>query len=448
MTLKRYSILKHLNIDKVIFNGFGLAHNDGVSILVYQGIPGDNVDVKLVHKRGNTYFGEIVKYNRRSSHQIPVRCKSFEECGGCDWLNIDYSTQLSFKQDIVAEVFNEYIKKGFVIGKITPSPKTDHYRNKIILPVTNIEGQIKTGMYARRSHKVIPHNECMLHPAHTDDIIKLAEESMTKANCSVYDEKTGKGSLRFLGIRYSETKKQHLLIIVTKSGKLPFSKTIAHKLSSNFPSVTGIVQDINAGDSNRNLSSQHKILFGKDYIEEELAQTILKIHYSSFFQINTYQCLNVLQEIKSHLKPSDIVIDAYSGIGTIGIFIAPQVNQVYCLEQHPQAVRNGLANIEANNTKNTCFIGGDVIETLPETLKKNKANTIIIDPPRKGLDKNTVEVINQNSFRKIIYLSCNISTQKRDLDLFMRSGFVLKTLKPFDMFPHTHHIECLAILER
>ncbi len=442
------SIFNNLEIKKIIFNGFGLAHYQNKSILVYQGITGDNVDVQLVHKRGDSFFAVITNYNRQSKYQIPVKCSSFAECGGCDWLNIAYSSQLKFKQDIFNDIFHSSLTNNVTVNDIIPSPIIDNYRNKIILPVTMDNNNIKTGMYARRSHKVIPHNYCFLHPDRCNDIIKYTEELLTGANCSIYNEKTGKGSLKYIGIRYSETKKNHLLTIVTKSGKLPFTKIISSNLSSRFPSLVGIVQDINRIDSNRNLSSNYKILVGNDFITEDILTTTLQIHYTSFFQINTLQCINVIKAIQKNISANDIVIDAYSGIGTIGLNIAPYAKQVICLESHPQAIQNTISNVKNNKLYNVTIIDGQVENTLPKTLKKYQANTIIVDPPRKGLGDDTHQTICNSSIDKIIYLSCNISTQKRDIDRFIKAGFSLNSLQPFDMFPHTHHIESLAIITK
>lgn len=445
--IKQYSELKGLTVEKVIFQGFGLAHYKDKTILIYQAITGDNVDVTIIHKRGDTYFGTINGYNSKSKDQIPVKCPHFDRCGGCDWLNISYETQLKLKQSIFEDEYSRYLSE-IKTQSIIPSPKAVNYRNKIILPVKNENGNIKSGMYIRRSHDVIPHYECLLHPEGTEEIIRLTEERLTKANTTVYDEKSGKGNLRFIGVRFSETRKEYVLIIVTKTGKLPFSKILTDTISKQFKSVKGIVQDINNSGSNRNIGAKEKVLYGKNYITEDLPDISLRIHYSSFFQVNTGQCVNLLNKISSLADADDTVIDAYSGIGTFGLSLAKRVKKVICLEQHPQAVANGLFNIRENGLDNCYYLPGRVEDTLLPAINKHRADTIVFDPPRKGLDKSIIENISLSPIKKIIYVSCNISTQKRDLSLLSGYGFKLIELCPFDMFPQTHHIECLALLER
>ncbi len=446
--INRYQLLPNLNIEKVIFNGLGLAHYHDSSVLIYQGLPGDNVDVTVVHKRGNTYFAEIKKYNSHSKYYNQPSCPHFDDCGGCDWLNVDYKDQLFFKQHIFEEVF-----KGLNIGtlqevSIKPSPIIDRYRNKIILPVISNNKTIKAGMYARRSHKVITHNVCHLHPQNTDEIIAATCELLTKGGTTVYNESTQRGNLRFIGVRYSPTCQEHLLIIVTKTRKLPFSKLLCEKLSEAFPSLVGIVQDINSPATNRNISSDAKLLYGRSYLIERLKDKLLNINYSSFFQVNTHQCINILTDISQYLTKDDSVIDAYSGIGTIGISIADVVQRVICLEHHPEAVKNGISNITANNLNNCSYLAGKVEVNLEGVLAKAGFSTLIVDPPRKGLDASIILVITDSSISKIIYLSCNLATQKRDLKLLMDIGFKIKAIQPYDMFPHTHHIECLVVLRR
>lgn len=446
--INRNQLLPGITVKKVVFNGLGLAHYHGHNIFVFQGLPGDNVDAVAVHKRGDTFFAEIKKYNSHSKLYKPPPCPHFHHCGGCDWLNVDYQDQLSLKQQIVEEVYNDLIPETIDPAPIISSPNRDRYRNKIILPVTTEGKSIKAGMYARRSHKVIPHSSCFLQSETSERIIAMTCELLTKGGITVYNESTRKGNLRFIGIRHSAAHDEHLLMIVTKNRKLPFSRILCDKLTEAFPGLIGIVQDINSPASNRNISSEAKILFGRDYIKESLNKTELNINYSAFFQINTGQCLNILQDISRHLETKDRVIDAYSGIGTIGIAIADNVKQVVCLEQHQEAVKNGIANIKANNLDNCSYIAGKVEKNLEGVTAAGQFNTLIVDPPRKGLDSSVISVAANSAITKIVYLSCNLTTQKRDILMLTAKGFTLEYLQAYDMFPHTHHIESLAVLKR
>ncbi len=439
--LLKNDILDNVSIEKIVFKGLGIAYYDGHTIFVYKGVPGDKVSIKIIHKRGDSYFGEIVSYIQKSDWQIEVNCSVFDKCGGCDWLHIPYHKQLEIKEQIVGEYFG-YSGK---VQAIVPSPQELHYRNKIFLPVTTEAGVLTTGLYARRSHDIIPQTDCLLQPGKSKEILEKALYLLNKSKVTHYDEVTGKGLLRFIGIRYSEMQQKYLLVLVTRSSKLPFANIFVKQMTEEFE-LAGIVQNINKSPFNRILGNNEKILYGEDSLCESINGVSFKIHYSSFFQVNTGIASLLLEQIKAIVKPADTVIDAYSGIGTFGVYIADKVSKVVLLEEHSQSVTDGKLNIETNKRTNCTFITGQVENILPKTLRKE--NTIIFDPPRKGLESSTINILKKSEIRKIIYLSCDISTQKRDIELLEKFGFKLTLIKPFDMFPQTYHIENLAVLER
>ena len=411
-------------------------------------MPGDIVQARIIHKRGDVYFAEIVSYQERSKFQIPVNCEVFKDCGGCEWLHIKYEDQLNFKQQIVEEFFTSFISARDVILPIAPSPKINHYRNKIFLPVASSGDGLTAGMYARRSHRVIPHKRCYLQPEISDGIIELTLDLLTKANVTAYDEKRNQGTMRYIGLRYSEAFDKYLVILVANTRKLPFFNTIVKGLDEEYPEIIGVIQNINEGKTNRILGEETKSLYGTEYLEEKIGDISYRTHYRSFFQVNTEQTKQILDFITEHIAPDSIVIDAYSGIGTIGIYIAERVKEVICLEEYIKGVIDGLENAQMNNLTNCRFVNCRVEDEIDNLLNTSEADTIILDPPRKGIEKSIVDSINKSKLTKIIYISCDIATQKRDLELLMKGDFRVEVIKPHDMFPHTYHIENVVIMTR
>lgn len=448
MSFEQYSIVNNLEIEKIIFKGFGLGHAEGKTILVYQGVMGDIIDVRLVHKRGDTYFAEIVSYRKKSSLQQETKCRAFAECGGCDWLNLSYTQQLASKQIIIQEFYNSFEKEGSTIASIVPSPNINYYRNKVFLPVSSENGALKIGMYARRSHRIVENEHCYIQPEVVNLILATVKDLLIKTKVKGYNAKDHSGTLRYIGFRYSVSDGSLLLILVTKGRKFPFSGVFVKNITEQYPQVKGVIQNINESRSNRILGSEHKILYGVDWIEEKLSDCLFRARYDSFFQINTLQAENLLKAVEGQLGSDDIVVDAYSGIGTFGVAVANSVQRIFFLEQQSSAMEKCKLNIEINGRKNCFLREGPVEETLSGVLREEQANTIILDPPRKGLENVTIETIISSTIRKILYISCDISTQKRDIERFCRLGFTLKSITPFDMFPHTYHIESLALLIR
>jgi 23S rRNA (uracil1939-C5)-methyltransferase len=271
---------------------------------------------------------------------------------------------------------------------------------------------------------------------------------MNKAKITAYDEKSRRGLLKHIGLRYSFAEDRYLLILVTSGSKLPFSNVICNELLKHYPRISGIVQNINRNLTNRILADETKLLYRSEYLTEKIGEYSYRIHYSSFFQVNTAQTEAMLNHIRELVKPDEVVIDAYSGIGTVGIYLAERVKKVYFLEQYEPAVEDGEENCRINNLSNCFFVSCKVEDEIDRIIRKIAPSTIVLDPPRKGIDRNIIDSISAGSIRKVIYISCDIATQKRDLSLLIERGFQLASIKPFDMFPHTYHIENVTLLTR
>ncbi len=438
-------IVKKLKIEKLVYKGYGLGFNDSNPIFVPYSVPGDVADIEIEYQKKDVFFGKIKDLIERSPYRTEPDCEVFGKCGGCDWLNISYEKQLEYKQLIINEIFRN-ISTG-QLKKITASPQKKYYRNKSFFPISEIQPQPVIGMFERKSHTVIKHQHCRLYPPIFAKIIEKFLSYMKAANVQVYNERTGKGTARHLGIRYSKNTGDILVVLVTKSRKLPFSKQLVRTLTEEFPEIVGIVQNINPKKTNTILGNENKLLFGRDHIFEKIGKNKYKLHSSSFFQVNSGIAEQMYDFVRSNIGSNNEIIDAYCGVGSIGILVADKAAEVVGIENNKFAVQDAVVNTKLNKVENCYFITGEVEQELPILCRKEKFDTIIFDPPRKGLDEHLIKSLPDN-IRKIIYISCNPTTQARDAKLLLEKGFKITLMQPFDMFPHTYHIENVLVLER
>ncbi len=437
-------IIKELKIEKLVYKGLGLGFENSQPVFVSNAVPGDVLDVLVISTRRQVSFAKIEKIIKSSSQRIQPDCEVFGKCGGCDWLCISYDDQLKFKQEIVEDIFkNVEIEK---INKIIASGK-EPYRNKSFFPIAKRDGKPITGMFESRSHNVIPHKKCSLQPQLFDDICDKVISYIEASKMQVYNERNHAGNARHIGIRYAIGTNEIIVILVTRNRKIPFSKQLERILLEAYPNIVGIIQNINPDKTNVILGDDEKILFGRDFIYEQIGKIKFKLSYKSFFQVNTKQAEKMYEFVKQSISEGSHVIDAYCGVGSIGLFLSDKAAKIIGIESNKKAVQDAKENAELNKIDNCEFVAGYVETTLPKVFKNNKADTIIFDPPRKGLEQRIIDNISPE-IKKIIYISCDPMTQVRDVKIMIEKGFIPKEMQPFDMFPHTFHIENVIILER
>lgn len=437
-------IIKNLKIEKLVYRGFGLAFSQRNPVFVYHAVPGDVIDAEESHKRGKATFASIHKIIFPSPRRIDPGCSVFSVCGGCDWLNITYAEQINQKQIILNEIFQNGFGK---ILPIEPSPQSDHYRNKCFFPLEIQKGKPEIGMYAKRSRKVIPHDQCRLLPGFFSELARQFLDYITASGAAIYDPQTNKGSIRYLGIRYARKTDELLVIIVAKNRKLPFTDQLVRSLRESYPNIKGIILNINGLQSKSILGDQEKILYGREFYYEELAGKKIKLNYKSFFQINNAICEKLFAFIKEQTKNSRSILDAYCGSGAISVYIAEEGKKIIGIDSDSDAIRNANENALENDLPGCQFLTGFVENEISRVSTQYRFDTIIFDPPRSGLAQNIFTNLPVD-LKKIIYISCDPQTQKRDIQLLIKEGFHPMLRKAFDMFPHTFHIENVIVLEK
>lgn len=437
-----------IKIEKIGNRGYGIGYMDGRTIFVPYTIPGDEVEIELVHIRRDIAFAKLKSFISHSKNYRPPGCEAFGMpllCGGCDLLSCNYESAIELKSGLLSEMFFGYQEHyhGFVA-----SPQPYYYRNKVFMPLATIDKKPVCGIYERYTHRVVPHKKCLLQAEIFDSVCTELLSICTKSGIEAYDEHNQKGHLRHIGLRISSDGSQLLLVLVSKSKRLPFSKLLVKHLVDLFPNICGIVQNIQREATNVILGDEELILWGNDYLIDSLGKYSFRINYRSFFQINSATTALMYDYVKEHIPAGSKVIDAYSGIGSIGIYIAEKADRVLAIEDNPAAVKDAKHNAGLNNVTNISFACAKVEDYLKSPDIEKDYDTIIFDPPRKGLEPEIITSVALTGIKKIVYISCNPMTQRRDIVRFTEIGFKLISFKGFDMFPHTWHIESVAILSR
>lgn len=445
--------IKELRIEKLSLGGAGLGFDNGKAIFVPGAVPGDVAEVEITHERSNHAFARITGISTPSPDRIATSCPAFVSsppCGGCDWLMLPYEKQVEYKSELLRELFSSFLEPDLILP-FTPSPQARNYRNKVFMPVgTDAQtGSLMCGIYAPWSHEIVPHTSCLNHPEIFDRLALALVDILRKSGVSAYDERTHHGTLRHIGFRCNRDASEVLVILVTKSAKLPFSGLLAKQITAQFPMVTGIVQNINRQPGNVILGEETKLLWGSDQLSDALSGLSFRINYRSFWQVNTPTMELILARIRSQINPGATVLDAFCGIGAIGLSLCRDLTKLLLLEEQKSAIIDAETNAQSNGISNVNFFTGLFADLLPQVLAEHHPDILILDPPRSGIDPSSLQHIRMAGIQRIIYLSCSPITLARDLKLLMAEGdYRCLSLQGFDMFPNTWHIECLAVMDK
>ncbi len=377
-------------------------------------------------------------------------CTIYQTCGGCQLLHLDYAKQCIMKEKTCQDLIHAY-HLPIKVAPLTPSPQPFHYRNKIIVAFKRGHRGIEAGLYQEQSHQIIPYTSCLLHEPRCDALIQHLKSLIERYHLSLYDERRRTGFLRHVLIRYGVHSKQILLTLVCQESRFNGSKNFCQEMIRAFPEVRSIVLNVNRRQTSIVLGQEEKILYGSGFIFDTLCDFKFKISPSSFYQINHDQCEQLYQKVFELMKftGQETLIDAYCGIGTIGLCASPHVKKVIGIELNPQAIIDARENAKLNQRKNITFVHGDATEYMQMLTKQHiSIDALIMDPPRSGTTKALIHAIEQLQPKKIAYVSCNLETLMRDLTWFWQIGYHTSQLYPFDMFPHTSHVESVCLLSK
>ncbi|MCM1988299.1 23S rRNA (uracil(1939)-C(5))-methyltransferase RlmD [Oceanirhabdus seepicola] len=399
-----------------------------------------------ISKRGVTSKGRILQVKKSSPYRVKPKCPHYNECGGCQLQHMSYEGQSKFKQNNIEELMKQYGK----VNPIITMEKPYDYRNKI--HATYAYGnrtEIISGIYETSSHRVIPIERCIIQDPKADEINASIRELMKSFKMRPYDEVRGQGLLRHVLIKTGFATKEVMVVLVTGSTVFPSKNNFVKALLKKHPEITTIVMNVNNKKTSMVLGDRENVLYGKGTIRDILCGCTFNISPKSFYQINPIQTHKLYTKAieMADFKGEEVVMDAYSGIGTIGLILSKNVKSVIGVELNKDAVKDAIKNAKINNIKNARFYEGDAGEFMVKMADAGeKLNTVMMDPPRSGSDEKFLSSLVKMSPKKVIYISCNPVTQARDLKYLTKHGYKVEEIQPVDMFPHTYHVENIVRL--
>ena len=438
---------------EIIDNGFegeGIAKIEGYTIFVPNAIKGEKVKILIVKVLSSHAFGKIIEVIEASKYRVESDCSTYKRCGGCNLRHIKYEKTLEMKQNAVQSLVNKTLNNKIKVSKVVGMESPFYYRNKAQYPVgLDKNGNPVIGVFANRTHEIIQMQDCKIQHKESEKIAKYIFDLWNKKNLSIYNETTGKGLLRHIVIKIGFKTNEIMCILVVNGVDIPNEAQIIEQIVNRFPNVKTIVKNINTKNTNVILGQKNINIYGAGTISDKLGNLVFKISPLSFYQVNPVQTekLYSIGVEAAKITNDDVVFDLYCGIGTISLFMAQYAKKVYGVEIIEQAVEMAKENAKINGIDNVDFFAGDVEHVLDDLINRKKIipDVVMIDPPRKGLDKKSIQNLLSVAPKRLVYISCNPATLVRDLASF-EDKYEIKSITPVDMFPFTSSIESVAVL--
>lgn len=449
-----------IKIEDMGQDGEGIGKIDGYTLFVKDAVIGDLAEVKIIKAKKNYGYGRLMNLVEPSADRVEPVCPYARPCGGCQIQELSYEKQLEFKQN---KVLNHLQRIGgftnIPMEPIVGMDKPFAYRNKAQFPIgKNKDGKIITGFYAGRTHSIIENRQCHLGVDVNEQILNVVMEHAEQYGVEPYDEETGKGLLRHVLIRYGFKTKEIMVCLVINGRKIPYQEKLAEKLAE-IPGMTSVTLNVNKRKDNVILGDEILPLWGQKYITDYIGNVKFQISPLSFYQVNPAQTekLYGLAMEYADLTGNETVWDLYCGIGTISLFLAGKVKEVYGVEIVPAAIEDAKRNAAENNITNAHFYVGKAEEVLPAYYdryekehngEKAYADVIVVDPPRKGCDETLLKTMVEMRPERIVYVSCDSATLARDLKYLCENGYELRKVRAVDQFPQTVHVESVVLLTK
>lgn len=441
-----------VDITGLTHEGIGVGRIEGFVVFVGDALPGETAETRIIKVNKGFAVGRLNRIIKGSASRTEPFCTAFYRCGGCTLQHLKYEAQLEFKRTLVRDALTKIgklakIEVEPVIGMANPR----NYRNKAQYPVQSFGGKVISGFFSRRSHDVVDIKECGIQDAESIVIKEIVRGFIKLKNISVYDEKTGKGLVRYIITRKGFTSGEVMVVLVLNGSKIPFEDVLIKELIKKVPAIKSIVINVNRVGTNTVLGAQNITIFGQEYITDKIGKYEFRISPKSFFQVNPAQTEVLYRKVVEFaaLNSDSTVVDIYSGVGTISLFLSENAKQVYGIESVREAVDDAEKNAKLNGVGNASFIYGNAETAVKELHDKGiRPDAIVVDPPRKGCDESVLEAIAKISPDKIVYVSCNPATLARDLKYLTERGFEVRKVQPVDMFPHTEHVETVVLMSR
>ncbi|UCG61530.1 MAG: 23S rRNA (uracil(1939)-C(5))-methyltransferase RlmD [Candidatus Zixiibacteriota bacterium] len=443
-----------IEVTDLAFSGKAVGHLDGKVVFLDGGLPGEKVLAQITASRPRFDKASVIKILRESERRVPAVCPHFAYCGGCTWQDLTYQDQLVYKKKQVTDCLERIGGlEDTTVRDVIGSVEVFRYRNKMEFSFnTAPEGGFTLGLHRRgRFDEIFDLERCFLTQDLVSEIVVWVRDYVCREGLSVYDVSNHTGYMRFVMIRQAKRTRDLMVNVVTNYGDFPQRDRFIREITTAFPQITTLVHNQNGQKSNVATGEIETVLFGCGYVEERLFDSSFRIRANSFFQTNTVQT-ETLYRVGFDLlepRPNYRVLDLYCGTGSIGILLAPYVENVVGVELVSDAIKVARENAHVNGTKNISFFEGSVKDFLKsKEAQEGQFNIVIVDPPRAGLHPKAMKRLIGFGPEKILYISCNPSTFARDAGELVAAGYKLPVVRPVDMFPHTMHIELASVFSR
>ena len=428
--------------------GQGVARIDGCAVFLPNAIAGERVRVRIEKANKTWAAGKIVEILEKSPHRVNRECPVAKLCGGCDFWHMDYAEETRLKAQRVTACLNRLAGEQLEPLPILAAPSCHGYRNKAQYPVALEKGRAYAGFFRAGTHQVVENRRCLILPEETDAVKDAVMDYVNQFRVSVYDEASHKGLLRHIYVRRGAVSGQILVCLAVNGEKLPKPEALIIRLQK-IPGFTTLVLSVNTKKGNAVLGEKFITLYGPGYIEDTLCGLNFRLSPRSFYQVNHHQAQRLYETAISlaGITKEDTVLDLYCGVGTITLAMASAAGKVIGVEVVPQAVEDAKDNARRNGIENAEFFCGDAGQAALE-LEKNgvRPDVVVVDPPRKGLNGDTIEALHRMAPRRVVYVSCDPATLARDVALLKERGYVLQNAMAADLFPRCAHVETIVCL--
>lgn len=440
-----------IDITDVTPEGFGVGRIDGKVYFVSDTAIGDALDALVLKELKSHSFAKLINLAKPSPDRIESDCEVSKKCGGCVFRHISYEAELKLKQSFVKQAFSRIARMDLTVNE-TVSDNPDFYRNKVQYPFARGESGATFGYYARRSHRIIESDSCKLQDAIFGEIASFCAKTADMLRVSAYDEASGRGVLRHAVMRKNRKGEILLCLVVGENHKK--LTLLCEEICRKFPQIIGVHINVNKKRDNVIFGDEIFKLFGKDALTDTLCGKTFEISPRAFYQVNAVMAEKLYEHAKSLATTKEsgsIILDLYCGAGTIGLCVAGEKDKLCGVEIIEDAIINAKKNARLNerSEENTLFVCGDASVGVEECKKRfSKPDVIIVDPPRKGLDKAVIDTIVSAKPERVVYISCDVATLARDCAIFAENGYTTSEATPFDLFPRTGHVETVVCLSR
>lgn len=441
-----------LKVKRLGINGEGIAYFKKTIVFIPGALPKEEVLVKITKNKKNFMEAQLLKILKASKDRSQPFCPIYETCGGCQLQHLKYSKQLTYKEDIIKQALKRFKPQGYenfevrsTLGMKSPIA----YRNKLQFQIRENQSQLKMGLFKPDSHQLVDIADCPIQDPLTQKIANVCLKLFKKYHIRGYNEKTHQGLMKTLMVRVGKKTKEAQVVFITTEKKIPRLQYIINDLIKECPNIVSIMQNINHKKTSLIMGEETICHYGKSFIDEKLDDLTFHLSARAFFQLNPVQTEVLYDQVRKALKlqENDVVIDAYCGVGTIGLSLASTARHVYGMDTIEAAIKDARQAAKLLDINNTTYEVGAAEDLLPKWLDDDiKPNAIVVDPPRTGLDKKLIQALLKHKIPKLVYVSCNASTLARDL-VSLVQDYDVNYIQSVDMFPHTARVEAVVSLQ-